>query len=150
MLTRWNPFMGLSRENGTVAPTLFDSFFADPFFGEPRQALQFTAPAADIVETESELAIKLDLPGHDPKQVKVTIEGDTLTVASERKAEKQQKGENYLRTERSYGAFARSFVLPETVDGSRCEAKFEHGVLSLTLPKKEEAKPKTITVDVKA
>lgn len=150
MLTKLNPFG--AGEGASLMP-LFDSFFKDPFFGNfnlPRSwsAAQALAPAADIVETESELQVKVDLPGHDPKSVQVKLEGDTLTIQSERKEEKQSKGESYLRTERSYGVFARSFVLPDTVDGQKCEARYEHGVLTVTLPKREEAKPRSVEIKV--
>src|SRR5687768_12088048 len=127
MLTKWNG-------NG-----LQDFFFREfPEWSAPLQALkdvqaQAFAPAADIVETENELELKVDLPGHDPKSLQVKVDGDTLTISSERKAEKRERREHYLRTERSYGMFARSFVLPITVDGTRCEAQYDNGVLTITL-----------------
>lgn len=106
-------------------------------------------PRADIYESKTALELKLDLPGFTPEELKVEIEGDTLTVSAERKREERKEEDGgWIRTERSHGVFARSFVLPENVDGSKPEAKYTHGVLTLTLPKREEAKPKKIEVKV--
>jgi len=155
MLAKWTPFSNDTQPTRALAPVL-DSFFKDPFFSD----LAFTAPwsavstlgmpQTDIVETETELQLKVDLPGHDPKSIHVKLEGDTLTLQSERQSEHQQKGANSLRSERSYGSFARSFVLPSTVDAAKCQAAYEHGVLTLTMPKREEAKPRAIEVQVRS
>lgn len=158
MLTLWNPFNGRT-ETSALAPFAdFDRLFNEMTreiardFALPSRWLtaQALAPAADIVETEDAIEVKMDLPGHDPKQIQVKLEGDTLTIQSERKYEKQDKGSSFLRSERGYGVFARSFVLPSTVDAKKCEARYEHGVLTVSLPKREEAKPRSIDIKVQS
>ncbi len=106
------------------------------------------APAADVLETEAGFRVVLDLPGLDPAALKIDIENDTLSVQAERKQPAPAQGETVHRSERSFGTFSRSFRLPKTVDGSRVEARYEHGVLTVVLPKREEAKPRTISVKV--
>ncbi len=153
MLARWNRFnqRGPSSALTPFTPSLglgadFDNLF-DDFASWGLTPLASTlAPAADIVETEKDIQLKIDLPGHSVKDIQVELEGDTLTVKSERKSEKEEKGETYLRTERSYGTFSRSFVLPSSVDGSKPEARYVDGVLTITLPKRETARPRVIEV----
>lgn len=148
-LIKWN----LPR-NGTNA-SLFDALFSDPFFGAvPRQGAEAVpvaySPAAELEETENALRLSVDLPGHDPKAIQISAEGDTLTVRSERKPQNLGDKGGAVRSERSYGLFARSFVLPSEFDAAKAEAKYENGVLTLVLPKREEAKPRTITVKVQS
>ena len=159
MLAKWIPqSRGMERSSSSLIPTvdgLFDEAFnilKHPVFGDSAflsnwSATRFTPPT-DIVETENELQVRVDLPGHDPKSVNVKLDGDTLTIQAERKRNSADKGVGYLLTERGYGVYARSFVLPNSVNGSKCEAKYEHGVLTLTLPKREEARPRTIDIKV--
>lgn len=106
------------------------------------------APAVDIVETENELVLKADVPGVDLKDIDIQLENGTLTVRGERKAEKIENKKGFHRMERSYGTFARYFTVPETVEADKVHADFHNGVLSVTLPKKEIAKPKSIKVQV--
>jgi HSP20 family protein len=116
----------------------------------PRQAFekqQLAAPA-DVIETETGFEVRVDLPGHDPKNIEVRLEDDTLTISSVRNAEARTEKDNWLRVERVHGTFTRSFVLPAIVDGSRVEAKHENGVLTVMLPKREEARPRSIQVKV--
>jgi HSP20 family protein len=149
MLAKWSP------QNGGIAgsfPSLIPSIGSlQPFFdvAYPRNWAA-SAPAADVLETENDIQVIVDLPGHDPKSVQVTLEGDTLTIQAERKQEPQQQRSSYLRSERSYGIFTRAFELPGTVDGSKCEARYEAGVLTVTLPKRDEAKPKSIDIKVRS
>lgn len=119
------------------------------FLGEPT-GIRPWSPAVDIFETENELVLKADLPGAEPNHVELKIENGTLTVKGERKFESEKNEKGYHRIERAYGSFARSFTLPETVDVEKVKADFKHGVLSVTLPKKEIAKPRTIQVQVNA
>jgi HSP20 family protein len=107
-------------------------------------------PASEVHETENSLTIQVDLPGHNEREIQVRVEGDTLTIHSERKQEKEAGKNGSVRTERAYGMFSRSFVLPDTVDANACEAHYRNGVLTLTFPKREEAKPRTIEVKVKS
>jgi HSP20 family protein len=105
-------------------------------------------PPADVAETEAAFLVSLDLPGHDPKAISIQVENDTLTISSERKAAEPVAGAEVHRSERRHGTFFRSFALPRTVDGTRVEARCEHGVLTVTLPKRDDARPRTISVQV--
>jgi HSP20 family protein len=107
------------------------------------------APAVDIYETENELVLKADLPDVDQKNIDVRVENQTLTIAGERKFEGQNgDAKGYHRIERSYGNFVRSFAVPPTFDTEKIGASFKNGVLTVTLPKKEAAKPRQIKVEV--
>ncbi|MGP0072816.1 MAG: Hsp20/alpha crystallin family protein [Bryobacteraceae bacterium] len=106
------------------------------------------APAVDIMETENELVLKADVPGVALKDIDIQLENGTLTVKGERKYEKEEKNKGYHRMERSYGTFVRYFTVPDTVDAEHVHAAYEAGVLTITLPKKEVAKPKTIKVQI--
>jgi HSP20 family protein len=106
------------------------------------------APSVDIYETENEVVLAAEIPGVDEKDVEIKVEDNNLTIRGERKFEKETKEENYHRIERSYGSFARSFVLPNSMDAEKVAAEYQDGLLTLTLPKREEAKPKTIKINV--
>ena len=108
------------------------------------------APAVDIYETENELVLKADLPDVDLKDIDVRVENQTLTIAGERKFEQQDSASGYHRIERSYGKFSRSFAVPNAFDTDKIGAEYRNGVLSVTLPKKEAAKPRQVKVEVKA
>lgn len=124
---------------------LFDT--VSRLLSEPRSQRPWS-PAVDIMETDDAVILKADLPEVDPKDVDIQIENDTLTLKGERKFEKEQKGVGYHRIERGYGSFARYFTLPETVDTEKVKAEYKSGVLTITLPKKEVAKPKAVKVEV--
>jgi HSP20 family protein len=125
---------------------LFDaSFAAAP--GE-ESALRAWTPAVDVYEDENSFVIKLEIPEVNRDDVKVSLNDNTLSISGERRVENEDKRENYHRVERTYGQFYRSFTLPPNVDGAAINAQFKDGVLRLTLPKKEEAKPKQIEVKV--
>jgi HSP20 family protein len=117
--------------------------------GAPQAAKALT-PAADVAEREHAFEVHVDLPGLAPEAITVKLEGDTLTVSGERKAEAQAKEGRWVRSERSFGTIARTFVLPESVIGTTPEASFANGVLTVTLPKREESKPKSVLVKVNA
>ncbi len=108
------------------------------------------SPAVDIYETENELVLKADLPEVSLKDIDVRVENQTLTIAGERKFEKEDAAKGFHRIERSYGNFVRSFAVPNTFDTDKIGAEFHNGVLTVTLPKKEAAKPRQIKVEVKA
>jgi HSP20 family protein len=108
------------------------------------------APAVDIYENEHELVVKADLPDIDPKDLDIRVENNILTIRGERKFEKKVNEDNYLRVERAYGAFSRSFALANTVNPDGIKADYQNGVLTLVIPKREEAKPKQIKVNVNA
>src|SRR5256884_5124820 len=100
------------------------------------------APPVDIYETENELVIKADLPDLEEKDIDVRLENNSLTIRGERKFEKDVNEDNYLRVERAYGPFTRSFSLPNTVSSESVRAEYRNGVLSLHMAKREESKPK--------
>jgi HSP20 family protein len=106
-------------------------------------------PAVDIFETAESVVVKAELPGLTREQVGIEVKDGVLTLKGERKVEKEVKEENYHRIERAYGTFQRSFSLPASVDQEKISATLKDGVLEVTLPKKEQAKPKQITVSVK-
>ena len=141
-LTKFDPFANL--------PSLQN--FEDSLnrlFSEPSSARPWT-PAVDILETQNELVLKADLPGIELKDIEISVENGTLTIKGERKFEKHEGGKNegYHRIERSYGSFVRYFSLSDTVDTEKVKAEYKNGELTLTLPKKEVAKPRTIKVEV--
>jgi HSP20 family protein len=120
------------------------------FFGPGGRALRPIAeewiPPVDISDTADKVTVKVEAPGMDAKDIEISLSGDILTIRGEKKAEKEEKGENFYLVERSYGSFARSLRLPAVVDADKIEASFKQGVLTITCPKKEEVKPKQITV----
>ncbi|MBI1852223.1 MAG: Hsp20/alpha crystallin family protein [Planctomycetes bacterium] len=107
------------------------------------------APALDLAETDTEILVKTEIPGIDPKDMDVSIAGEVLTVKGEKKSEVEEKGKTWHRTERNYGAFQRSINLPCPVYADRVKAEYKNGVLSIMIPKREEARPKPIKVNVK-
>lgn len=120
----------------------FDRFFEDlePGFGLLPKGEKAWSPAVDIYEDEKEIVIKADLPEVEEKDIDVRVDDGQMTIKAERKFENEEKKENYHRVERRYGSFLRSFALPETVDAEKIGAKYDKGVLKVTLPK--TAKPK--------
>jgi HSP20 family protein len=106
------------------------------------------APAVDIYEQNGNIVLQAELPGLDPKDVDVRVENNVLTLRGQRKLEENVKQDNYHRVERSYGSFTRSFTLPSQVDTEKIQASYKDGVLRLTLPTREEAKPKQIAINV--
>ncbi len=142
MLTRWDPWREMNRTQEEMG-RLFD----DRFVFRASESLGWT-PATDIYEDEEGLTLKFELAGVEPKDVDIRFENGVLTIKGERKLEKEEKKENYHRVELSYGAFNRSFSLPPTVDADKIEAESKVGVLVIHLPKKAEAKPKSIQVKV--
>lgn len=145
-IVRWEPFRDLVSTppdfNG-----LFNEYFPRLLRGE-EPSTRTWAPAVDIYEKNDELVLKADLPGVDPKDVEIRIEDGTLYLKGERKQEQEVNEEDYHRVERRYGAFARSFSLPDSIDEAKVKAEFKGGQLTLTMPKREEVKPKTIKISV--
>jgi len=135
MLARWDPFRDL-----TAVEEEFDRLAGRAF------ARNAWVPALDVRETEERFEVTLDLPGMDPDAVGVTFEDGMLTVTGKRDLANEEKGETWHRIERSYGTFARSIRLPQTADPERIEATFDKGVLAVSVPKVEQAKPRTIEV----
>jgi HSP20 family protein len=142
-MIRYNPF-STETEDYPGLRVFQDSL--SRLFSEP--ASRPWSPAVDIFETDNELVLKADVPEIDPKNVSIQLENGTLTVKGERKFEEQKNGKGFHRIERSYGTFTRAFSLPETVDGEKVKADYKNGVLTITLPKKEMAKPRSINVEI--
>jgi HSP20 family protein len=143
-LNRWEPFRGAATLQEQVN-RLFGNVLEHS--GEESNLTSW-APAVDIYETEHELVVKADLPEVDPKALDIRVENNLLTIRGERKFEKKVNEDNYLRVERAYGSFSRSFSLANTVNAEAIKADYQNGVLTLTIPKREEAKPKQIKVNV--
>ena len=141
---RWNPFEELAtlrNEFNRLTPGL-----------ERENDEMLTgrwAPATDIFETPEALIMRTELPGLTDKDVNVEIENGVITIRGERKAEEETRDKGFLRVERSYGKFVRTFTLPNNVDPDKVGATFENGLLEVTIPRKAEAKPKAIRLNVK-
>ena len=143
-MIKYTPFTGDVEDFPTGLRLFQDSI--SRLFSEP--ASRPWSPAVDIYETENELVLKADIPDVDPKNVGIQLENGTLTLKGERKFEQEKNGKGFHRIERSYGSFVRAFSLPDTVDAEHVKADYKNGVLTVTVPKKEVAKPRTINVQV--
>jgi len=146
-IERWQPFSELMSLRQAM-----DKLFEDSFV-RPSRALaalgEVTAPALDIYQTPDEVVVKATLPGVKPEDLSIDITGETLTIRGETKVEEEVKKEDYLYHERRYGSFSRSVALPGGLETDKAEATMEDGVLTLTIPKAEEVKPKAIKVKAK-
>ena len=142
--TRWDPFRNISSLQEQVN-RLFDSGIQSR---NDNSALTTWAPAVDIYETENELVLKADLPAINEKDLDIRVENNTLTIRGERKFGSEVKEDNYLRVERTYGSFSRSFGLPNTVNTESIKAEYKNGVLTVEMPKRAESKPKQVKINV--
>jgi HSP20 family protein len=144
-ITRWDPFQNLATLQDQV-----NRLFETPFVGRRAENSNLTAwaPAVDIYETENELVIKADLPDINEKELDVRVENNMLTIRGERKFEQKVNEDNYLRIERTYGSFSRSFSLPTTVNTESIQAEYKNGVLTVQLPKRAESKLRQVKVNV--
>jgi HSP20 family protein len=142
-MTRWTP----SQQAAFREPffRLFDTYLSDAHHGEDVAGRTWTPPV-DIQETDEAYRIHAELPGLKKDDVQITLENNVLRVSGERKFEKDVKQDSYHRIERVYGTFARSFALPHQVSSDKVEAKFDNGVLSIVVPKAEQAKPRHIAI----
>jgi HSP20 family protein len=146
-ISRWDSFRGRTSLQDQVNRLFEDTVHQ----GRTNQAdLATWAPAADIYETENELVAKFDLPGVLEKDIDIRVESNTLAIRGERKFEREVSEDNYLRVERAYGTFTRSFSLPNTLKVDNIRAGLQDGVLTIRMPKREEAKPKQIKISVSA
>lgn len=145
-IARWDPFREL-RTFRDEMDRLFDSFL----FGRwPLERAELGwAPCLDVEEEADQFVVQAELPGMRKEEIKVSVTGDTLTISGERKREAEEKGKTFHRLERSYGRFSRSVTLPGEVEVDKVKAKYENGVLTLTLPKSERAISKEIPIEVK-
>ena len=143
-ITRWDPFHNLS----TLQEQVNRLFEGSLPHRSDQSALTTWAPAVDIYETENELVLKADLPDVNENDLDIRIESNILTIKGERKFEEKVKEDNYLRVERTYGSFSRSFSLPSTVDSGSIKAEYKNGVLTVELPKRAESKPRQVKINV--
>ena len=124
--------------------SIFDSLFSNESFNIPRASVGNTTPAVNIRENEDEFFLDFAMPGINKDDVTIELDNDLLTVSSELNEVKDEVKGNYTRREFHYASFKRSFILPETVDTTKVKADYKNGVLSISIPKKEEAKPKPV------
>jgi HSP20 family protein len=147
-LTHWDPFRGLTSLQDQVNRLFGDTVTTRG--GASQNDLATWAPAVDIYETENALVVKADLPDIQEKDIDIRVENNTLTIRGERKFQKEVNEDNYLRVERAYGTFTRSFSLPNTVNTEGIQAEYRNGVLTVNMPKREESKPKQIKISASA
>ncbi|MBI5949267.1 MAG: Hsp20/alpha crystallin family protein [Chloroflexi bacterium] len=143
-LTRWDPFSELASMR-----TAMDRLFDQGFGRLPFRSSEELGPSTlliDVFDTNDELVVKAVIPGVDPKDVDISVEDDILTIKGETEEQEEVKEGNYLRRELRYGSFQRALRLPPTVDAAKASAAFEHGVLRLAFPKKEEARARSIKI----
>ncbi|MBI3763407.1 MAG: Hsp20/alpha crystallin family protein [Chloroflexi bacterium] len=148
-IVRWEPF----REALTLRDAmdrLFAESFVRPFGGWDGEMLgEFQPLPVDVIENKDEVIVKATVPGLKAEDIQVNVTADVLSIKGETKSESEVKDANYVRRERRYGSFARRLTLPTTVVTDKAKAEFEDGVLTLTLPKADEVKPKTIQIKKK-
>ena len=140
-----NPFAILRHEMDAMFDNFFRSFDMEPF----ESRLGAFTPKVDVVESDKEIKITAELPGMDEKDIDVSLQNDMLTIKGEKKEEKEDKGKDYYRMERSYGSFSKTLALPIEVETDKVEARFKKGVLSITIPKTARAVAETKKIAVK-
>ncbi len=138
------PWMTLHRQTNR----LFEDFFGRDYLTEPFRGLTAWSPALDMAQTDDAIIVKAELPGLETKDVEVELTGDVLTIKGEKKEVKEEKAKSYHRVERCYGSFQRSVRLPAAVKGDEVDASFKNGVLTVSLPKIEESKTRSVKIKV--
>jgi len=146
-IERWTPFGEMVSLREAVSSLLQDSF-VPPNGARPERAAAFPLPL-DVTEAENDFVVMASLPGIKPEDVQTTVLGDTLTIRGESKADGGQEGQHWLVRERRFGSFQRSVSLGTPINADMASAQFENGVLTLTLPKSEQARPKSIKLSVR-
>ncbi|MCX6027767.1 MAG: Hsp20/alpha crystallin family protein [Chloroflexi bacterium] len=146
-LVKWEPFREMTSLHDAMGRLFEESFLRPGWFGGWEPAA--SALPVDVYETDDHVVVKATVPGVKPEDIEVTITGDVLTIKGEFKTEEKTEKHNYLRQERRYGSFCRQLSVPAGADVDRVKATFEHGVLTLELPKVEAAKAKTVKVVAK-
>ena len=147
-LTRWEPV----REMMTLREAmdrLFDDAFTRPFSLTREGGSTWTSPAIDMYQTDNEIIVKAALPGFKPEEVQINVTGDVLTIKGEVKHEEEKKDKSWHIREQRWGSFERSLRLPTGVISDRAKADFDNGILTISLPKSEEVRPRTIAVKAK-
>lgn len=146
-IVRWDPFREMNTLQDRVN-RLFEDAWGRTRRGEEDSVTGSWLPAVDVRETQDAVELMAELPGLEAKDVQVSVENGMLTLKGARSFERASEGQTYHRVERAYGSFERSFSLPTNVDAERIQAVYKHGVLHLTLPKREETKPRSISIKV--
>ena len=141
-LVRWDPFRELTALQSEVN-RLFSRAGATDVAER-----QSWSPSVDVIETDDAIKLKAELAGMDPNDIGIEVQDNVLTVSGERRFEEEVEEDKYYRIERRYGSFSRSIALPQTADEAKIEAKYDNGVLEVTVPKAEIAKPKKIAVSI--
>ena len=147
-IERWEPFKEMMSLREAMNRLVEDSFIRPGSWLAPFDA-EALSVAMDVIETKDNIIVKASVPGIKPEDIDVSVTGDVLTIKGETASEEKIEQGSYLRQERRFGKFERSLTLPTLVTADKADAKFEHGVLTLTLPKAEQAKPKSIKVKTK-
>lgn len=144
-LVKWEPFREMTGLQASIN-RLFDEFFSAPgFWG--RRGFQGWMFPVDVKETADSVIVKADIPGINKEDVRITYQGNLLTISGERKSETKDERENYLRMERSYGSFSRTIAIDAPVDSDNIKARYHNGILEITLPKTEKGRPREIVID---
>ena len=146
-IVQWEPIRELVNMRKAMDRMVEDTFFRPSSLVEAGIGGELPL---DMYQTDNDVVVKASLPGIKPEEVDIAITGNMLTIKGEHKEEREEKGKDYLRKERSYGSFSRSVLVPVSVQADKAEAVFENGVLTLTLPKAEEIKPKQIKISTQA
>lgn len=146
-LVRWDPWNELNSLQTSINK-LFDDSFALPRKSEQAGFIQGWMVPVDVKETADSVVLKAEVPGLSKEDVKISFADNQLTIRGERRKEEKEEGERFLRVERSYGGFSRTFMVDVPVKAEEIRARYQDGVLEITLPKREEIKPKEITIDV--
>lgn len=138
-LVKWDPFRELNAFNERLGTFLGRGWDSPP-------SMTAWNPSVDVFENDNDVVFKAELPGMNAKDIEVKLENNVLIIKGERRFEKETDEKNYHRIEREYGTFSRSFALPTAVNADKVTAEFKDGILKVTLPKKEEIKPKPIKI----
>jgi HSP20 family protein len=147
-IIRWDPFRELVAVQDRMNRLIEDAWGGRSRRPDEDFVTGSWMPAVDVRETKEALELHLEVPGIEPKDVAISVENGVLTIKGSRNFEKATEGETYHRIERAYGSFERSFTLPTNVAADAIQARYRQGVLQLTIPKREEAKPKAISIKV--
>ncbi len=145
-IVKWEPLKDFVTLQDRMNQFLSDTL--NNYETENGRLVQDWVPAVDVYEDAEAIQLKAELPGMEMKEIEVRIENNALEIRGEKKIEQTEKKENYHRIERVFGRFSRSFRLPNTVAQDKIKAKYDRGILTITLPKREETKPRSITVQV--
>lgn len=146
-IVRWDPFREMMSLRQAMDRLMEDSVVRPGRAFRPLGEEAY--PALDVYQKPKELVVKASLPGVKPEDVDITISGDTLTIKGETKTDEEVKREDYLYQEHRYGSFSRTLVLPPDLRTDKADASFDQGIFTLTIPRAEEVKPKTIKVKAK-